>query len=80
MCASVLAVRNRRLGLQVCLGAGGLERDEDQQGEEETDRLHSSSGTAQGSVLLSREPSVMLINPSGEPHSGEMLAWGFWRR
>ncbi len=61
----------RVLGLQLCLGAGGLHRDQDQHGEEETDRLHSSSDTAQGSVLLSRELSATLINPSEDPASGE---------
>ena len=59
------------LGLQLCLGAGGLQRDQEQQGEEETDRLHSSSSTAQGSVLLSRELSEMLIIQSEDPPSGE---------
>lgn len=34
----------------------GLQSDENQQGEDGTDRLHGSSGTAQGSTLLSREP------------------------
>lgn len=71
VCASVPAVYYRVAGLQLCLGAGGLQRDQDQQGEEETDRLHSSSGTAQGSALLSRELSAMLINLSEAPASGE---------
>lgn len=63
---------------QLWLGTGGLQRDQDQQGEEAPDRLHSSAGTAQGSVLLSGELSVMLINPSEDPHSAEGSSrWGF---
>lgn len=62
---------NRVPGLQLCLAVGGLQRDQDQQGEEETDRLHSGSGTAQGSVLLSRELSTPLINLSEDTASGE---------
>lgn len=62
---------NRVLGLQLCLAVGGLQRDQDQQGEEETDRLHSGSGTAQGSVLLSRELSTPMINLSEDTASGE---------
>lgn len=71
ICMSVPAVYHRVPGLELCLGVGGLQRDQDQQREEETDRLHSSSGTAQGSVLLSRELSAMLINLSEDPASGE---------
>lgn len=79
MCLFVLAVYCRVLGLQLCLGAGGLQRDHDQQGEEETDRLHSSSGTAVGSVLLSRELSAMLINLLENPASGgKSSSLGFW--
>lgn len=61
----------RVMGLQLCLGAGGLQKDQDQQGDEETDRQHSSSGTADGSVLFPRELSAMLINLSENPASGE---------
>lgn len=64
MCVSATAVYHRVAGCQLCLGAGGLQRDQDQRGEVETYRLHSSSGTAHGSALLSRELSAMLINLS----------------
>ncbi len=64
MHVSVPAVYYRVLGLQLCLGAGGLQRDQDQQGEEEADRQHSSSGTAHGSAPLSRELRASLINLS----------------
>lgn len=46
--------------LCVCLSKAfscvcGLQSDEDQQGDDGTERLHGSSGTAQGSTLLSGE-------------------------
>lgn len=65
----VLAVYCGLLCLQLCLGAGGFQRDQDEQGEEETDRLHSSSRTAQGFVLLSRELRATQINLSEDPQS-----------
>lgn len=52
------------LSLQLCLGAGGLHGDQDEQEEEEIDRLHSSS------ARLSEELSATLINLSEDPQSG----------
>lgn len=71
VCLRLLVVHCGVLGRQLCLGEGGLQRDQEQQGDEETDRLHGSSGTAQGSVLLSRELSATLIILSEDPQSGE---------
>lgn len=70
-------------GSQLCLAAGGLQREQDQQGEEETDRLHRGCGTAQGSALLSRELSTPLINLSEDTASGEksfIFTWAFRRK
>lgn len=41
-------------GPSAVFGCGWIKKDQDQQGEKETDRLHSRSGTAQGSAALQR--------------------------
>lgn len=60
-------------GLQRCLGAGGLQRDQDQRGEEETDRLHSSCGTATGGGggALQRAGAAAADQPLQDLVSGE---------
>lgn len=72
-CARLVCVYgcNKAPNLQLCSAVGGLQRDQDQQGEEETGRLHSGCGTAQGSALLSRGLSTPLINLSEDVASGE---------
>lgn len=66
-------------GLWVCVcSAGsrafscvcGLQSNDDQQGEDGTDRLDGSSGTAQGSTLLSRE--------LGSTHEGRQRLHPLW--
>lgn len=71
-CARLVCVCgcNKVPNLQLRSAVGGLQRDQDQQGEEETGRLHSGCGTAQGSALLSRGLSTPLINLSEDVASG----------
>lgn len=70
-CARLVCVYgcNKVPNLQLCSAVGGLQRDQDRQGEEETGRLHSGCGTAQGSAPLSRGLSTPLINLSEDAAS-----------
>lgn len=62
VCICVCVLPDEWHGLCVCSAESrafscvcGLQSNEDQQGEDGTDRLDGSSGTAQGFTLLSRE-------------------------